>query len=85
MAILAFAQDVDAINFNSYIVSIMNIRDRLDFVDTMEYILTSNRSLWFTSYGFLYCKYYDRGDCKLGKPDRTTNQTYTVVIYNRYQ
>jgi hypothetical protein len=85
MVVLDFARHVDAINFNSYIDSVMNIRARVDFVETLEYILSCNPSLWFTYYGVLYRDHQEREhDCKLTSPARVTHQTYTVVIYNRY-
>jgi len=81
MVVLDFARHVDAINFKSYIKSVMNIPSRVDFVETLEYILSCNPSLWFTDYGVLY---NGVGPPRLSPPPRVTHQTYTVVIYNRY-
>lgn len=84
--ILDFADSINDVNAEYYYERLSTINDRRDFVDTLEYILNSNRSLWFTPYGDLYLRAFGI-DCKLSKPlssERQRIKHYTVVIYNRY-
>lgn len=84
MGVLEFAKYIDVVNASFYFQYMSTIYDRRDFVDTIEYILINNSSLWFTPYGNLYLSAYGP-DCKLDKPDRINDHNYTVMIYNGYE
>lgn len=86
MVVLEFARKVNVVNAETHFNAMLSVVERTNFVDSLEHILSTNRSLWFTPYGQLYLDGYHVSDCSLPNylPYREVAQTYLVTIYNRY-